>query len=144
MDRLSAKELYYKVLSRVDGFFSKLLFGIRSWFFDEEYYSIDSSTFNKLLERWRNILKNLHYVADKWDCDDYAEYFASVMKLWSKTNGCGMALGILCEGDTCGGHAWNICLVGNEVIEVEPQVGQLVTELEKTYNIKYKLKAVLW
>ena len=144
MKVLSAKELYYRVANRVDGLFSKLLFGIRSWFFDEEYYSIDSSMFNKLLERWRNILKNLHYVVDKWDCDDYAEYFASVMKSWSKTNGCGVATGILCEGKICERHAWGICLVDGEIVEVEPQLGKPVTELEKTYNIKYKLKAVIW
>lgn len=163
---ISMEQLAAMCEDQVDGFWAKLLFGIRSGFFDAWYYPVEEDEMDNLLYAWRtNVLPRLHYVVDKWDCDDFSEYFASLIKLWSKTNCCGMAIGVVETSKGEFGHAWNICLVqhGNtyNLAWIEPQLGifippsRTITITEKPITvrgrhsvvretIRYRLLAVIW
>ena len=132
-ERIHVTQLAAMVSKRVEGWLNKLLFGFRSWFFDEWYYPIKITDLYRHLEVWRSVvLPNLKYRYDVWDCDDFAEFFASWFKLRTKTNCAGMALGkVVTEAGTFG-HAWNIVLVrvghGVELREIEPQLGTVIGE----------------
>lgn len=153
-------------LQHVDGIIPKILFGLRSWFFDVRYKPIPRDTFAYYLDIWkRKILPNLHYRYDYWDCDDFAEFFASWMKLMTGTNGVGMSIGVVKTPQGVYRHAWNGALVMKDNIElvfVEPQTGDIVfmnTPLVPSAGVKtlgrtiiangkdewkYKLRAVIW
>ncbi len=111
----------------VKGWLRKLVFYIKSCFFDTRYKCITIDELEQLLKIWReNILPKLRYQLDFWDCDDFAMYFASWLKLKTKTNCGGMVIGVL-NGF---GHAWTPVLVKNyddvDVMFVEPQLGRIV------------------
>ena len=139
MNPVEVDTLYDMVYKYVKGFWSKLFFNRKSWFFDTLYYPIEYNTFKQLLEEYKKPLSGLSYKYEVFDCDDFAEFFAVWMKLRTGTNGCGVALGTY----NGGGHAWNVCLVNdgkaNKVVFVEPQSGE-----EISVNGNYKLKAVIW
>ena len=139
MNPVEVDTLYDMVFEYVKGFWSKLFFNIKSWFFDTQYYPIPYDTFKQLLEEYKKALSGLSYKYEVFDCDDFAEFFAVWVKLRTNTNGCGIALGVY-NGY---GHAWNVCLVSYndkpKIVFVEPQSGE-----EISVNGNYKLKAVIW
>jgi len=129
----------------VKGIIAKLLFYLRSWFFDVRYKAIPRSELDNLLAVWkRSVLPSLKYISDLFDCDDYAEYMAVWLKMKTKTNGAGVALGSVEKGWASYGHAWVVAVVkdGSKIaIEfIEPQTGEYVT---KDIGKSYKLEAVI-
>jgi len=163
--RIPFWKLAEMVASLVDGWWNRLLFGLRSWFMDEYYYPIDLDQFCNILQVWREkILPKLKYRYDTWDCDDFAEYFASWAKLMTKTNAIGMGIGILDLGYAKGWHAWNLVLLrdGKHVYVdmVEPQLGTFVPKPPAKHTLSdwirtgrgrtvkgeavYKLRYAIW
>jgi len=158
-------KLIAMVRQRVKGFWNRLFFVQRSWFVDEYYHPVPGSVFSDYRDLWRrNILPKLRYRYEIWDCDDFAEYFASWMKLATKTNGIGIAIGYVKTPQGKFGHAWNIALVKYkdevEIVEVEPQLGSIVgissrrpvsgevvaarRNIVRTDTSTYELLAVIW
>jgi len=157
----------YEVSRLVDGIVDKLLFALRSWFFDSAYVPVTTDAFNDVLERWRrNILPRLRYRYEIFDCDDFARYFASWAGLKTGTNAFGIAIGIVETPSGSYGHAWNVVLVGSSggqilVTMVEPQLGAVIPVATKVLDVRepivvrrrrsignatvrYRLKAVVW
>jgi len=133
--------------------FKRIFFIMRSWILDATYYTISIDELLSALEVWRTeVLSNLHYVQEVFDCDDFADYFKVwIQKYFSQkgklVNCVGRAYGYLYHGDELlGGHAWNIVLVNNgssiDAVFVEPQIGEIIGS-ESPDGYKYKLMAVI-
>lgn len=102
---------------------------------DEMYVELPRSQLQEVLDRWRReVLPVLPpYKHDLWDCDDYATTF----KAWFSRyygNGVGIAFGKDEHGRP---HAWNLVLTDEGIVDVEPQLGAVVTGL-------YKLRWSRW
>jgi len=132
-----------------------IMFATRSWIFDTEYIPVDEQVLNEALAKWKNeVLSNLVYKPEIWDCDDYASLFKAwlqkylVFEKQLRINAVGIALGRVYDkktGELLGGHAWNIVLVnkpvGFDVKFVEPQVGIVFDHDTDTWE--YELMAVI-
>jgi len=134
----------------------RVLFFMRSWFFDLEYISVDKGVLDEFLEYWRKeILPKLHAVPEVFDCDDFARYFVFKLREYVKEkygvdyNGNGEAIGnVYSGGSLLGGHAWVIALVDTvdevgKVVFVEPQLGEYLVNMESSDGWKYELQAVI-
>jgi len=133
----------------------RILFTLRSWFYDMVYHGVKSDLFVRLLEEWRrDVLPRLHYEVDTFDCDDYAMYFSTWAKMRAreegvKANGFGVAIGTVCVQDSCGGHAWSIAIVDDHIVFIEPQLAEILIfdRNEKVFKAsdkaKYWLQAVI-
>ena len=154
------KRLYDIISQQYSGIWKwimRILFWLRSWFFDLEYKGIPKDKIEELLDYWKTyILPVLHYEIDVFDCDDYAmEFVAFVKKKLAldhgiKVNGVGIAIGTVCLSDgTCGKHAWNLAIIDNDIKFIEPQLGEILEwdSNEKVFKasdkIKYWLEAVI-
>lgn len=136
--------------------FRRLMFFMRSWFFDVMYYSVNVDDLIDALSYWRKyVLENIEYLPEVFDCDDFATYFKVWLQSWIyaskgiRVNGVGIALGVVYkDGRLLGGHAWNIVLVDNGgrqyVLFVEPQLGEIITSNNiSSDGWKYELQAVI-
>lgn len=146
-DSLSSKFLWI---------FRRVLFFLRSWFMDLEYNTMSEELLAQLLNEWKNnVLPNLHYSGECFDCDDYARYFQVWLKQKAEEaglacfNGVGLALGVLYtpDGEVAGGHAWNIVLAHDsqgqaKLYYVEPQLGEIV-DGQASDGFQYELMAVI-
>jgi len=134
----------------------RVLFFMRSWFFDLFYYSISIDDLMEALKDWKNeVLDIIEYLPEVFDCDDFAVYFKSWLQSWARAkkckafNGVGIAIGMLFKDyQPVGGHAWNIVLVhsGSRVyiVYVEPQLGEIIPESNiSSDGYEYYLQAVI-
>jgi len=125
------------------------MFAVRSWFFDITYYAISYDKLLELLEKWKNdVLANLKYKPEIFDCDDFANYFKVWMTKETGVNCTGEALGLVYkDGRLLGGHAWNIVIVHKhgviDVLFVEPQLGEIIENQKTSDGWEYYLLAVL-
>ena len=143
------------LLSKILWIFRRIMFFARSWFFDIFYYSIKLEDLEDALEDWKEqILDDISYLPEVFDCDDFAQLFKIWLMEWAKDNlnehinGVGLALGIVSkEGRILGGHAWNIVLVdtdeGTKIVYVEPQLGEIIEGDTSSDGFTYTLQAVI-
>jgi len=135
--------------------FKKMFYYVKTWYFDITYIPIPQSILNELLNEWKNnVLPGSKYIAEIWDCDDFASYFKGwfqrklVFDRQLKLNGVGIALGTVYDsrGNELGGHAWNILVVekdgGADVVFLEPQTGEIFEDTSSK-GYKYELEAVI-
>jgi len=143
--------------SRLMYIFRRILFMMRSWFFDVEYRSVPRQWIEEFLEYWKkNILPNLHYEAEFFDCDDFArwfifklrEYIHNKYSIWY--NGNGETLGVVYHnGELLGGHAWVLVVDDTEeeigrIDFVEPQIGEFLDDnLNSSDGWHYEIQAVI-
>ena len=144
------------LLSKILWVLRRIMFFMRSWFFDLQYYSIKLEDLKEALNTWREyVLDNIQYFPEVFDCDDFAIYF----KVWLQSymheekhkpfNGIGIALGnVFKDGELLGGHAWNIVLADiagvNCILFVEPQLGELLSiTMRSSDGYEYVLQAVI-
>jgi len=144
------------LLSKILWVFRRLLFFMRSWFFDIFYYSIKLEDLEDALEDWKTqVLDDISYLPEVFDCDDFAQLFKIWLMQWAKNNlnqhinGVGLALGVVSkEGRILGGHAWNIVLVstdeGMKLVYVEPQLGEIIEGDTSSDGFTYTLQAVIF
>ncbi|RLG72675.1 MAG: hypothetical protein DRO23_10090 [Thermoprotei archaeon] len=137
-------------LGKVEGFWSKLFFAVKSWFFDEYYVPVSEGELTDIVTKWKQtLLPKLVYTPETFDCDDFASYF----KAWA-TKKAGKNAFAICLGEVFfkggkGYHAWNGVLVVSakekelKILYVEPQTAEI---FEKTSvdGWTYKLKAVVY
>jgi|GEM_PF-6056119 len=135
----------------------RVLFMVRSWFFDLEYYTVKKEWLDEFLEYWRNnILQNLHGQPEVFDCDDFSRWFIFKLReyihnkygVWYNANG--EALGILYKDyQILGGHAWVVVVVDTsdepaKVMFIEPQIGEYLNDdMTTSDGYMYKLQAVI-
>jgi len=143
------------LISKILWILRRVLFFMRSWFFDLFYYSISIEDLQEALEDWKNeVLDVIEYLPEVFDCDDFAVYFKSWLQSWARAkkrkafNGVGIALGqVYKDGRLLGGHAWNIVLVhsGSRVyiVYVEPQIGEIILGNISSDGYEYYLQAVI-
>jgi len=138
-------EVMMLVQAKVKGWINKLLFFLRSWFFDVEYEPFDENELKGYLNEWiEKELPKLAYTKERFDCDDFAGYFKYWLIKRSGKNGVGRAIGkVYCDGEFIGYHAWNlVILTSGVVVYVEPQTGDMFYG-ETLYNWRYELQSVL-
>jgi len=137
-----------------------ILFSIRSWFFDLEYYPISEEELQSLLREFKDWLREhgLHYENEVFDCEDFALAFKVFVTVRKKTNAVGLALGLLKttkvydldseeehEEQVLGGHGWNIVLLNDgSLVYVEPQTCEYFYGDESPDGFIYELLAVVW
>jgi len=106
---------------------------------DRQYYSIPLAKWKEIIDvDWTNHKK---YIVDRFDCDNFAFYFASSMAMQFGLNTCGVAYGKM--GDE--GHAFNVIYATDGIKILEPQTddwvdytgGNSVTLRGKTYSINW-------
>ena len=136
-------DIYIKQFHSIEKIWKAVNFTSNQFITDEYYDPFMQSQLNEYLDNWnRNELPNLHYVYDVYDCDDFSFEFDIGMKRYFRSkyniikNGVGFAWGLLCYGNSCGGHAWNIVLLGDGgygldrygfgVVFIEPQTGEVL------------------
>lgn len=134
---------------------ARVLFAMRSWFFDLIYNSMPEWMLDEALARWREeVLPGLPYQGEYTDCDDFAARFNVWLRDYARGNGIpafngvGMAIGYLeKDGAVLGGHAWNVVLVtgeaGTDLVFVEPQTGERVEGGVSPDGYRYRLLAVI-
>jgi len=142
-------------ISKLLWIFRRIIFFARSWFFDIFYYSIKLEDLEDALEDWKTqVLDDISYLPEVFDCDDFAQLFKIWLMEWAKDNlnqhinGVGLALGIVSkDGKVLGGHAWNIVLVstdeGMKLVYVEPQLGEIIEGDTSSDGFTYTLQAVI-
>jgi len=138
-------EVMMLVQAKVKGWINKLLFFLRSWFFDVEYEPFDENELKEYLKEWvEKELPKLAYAKEKFDCDDFAGYFKYWLIKKSGKNGVGRAIGkVYCDGEFVGYHAWNlVVLTSGAIAYIESQTGDMFYG-ETLYNWRYELQAVL-
>jgi len=143
------------LLSKFLWVFRRLMFFLRSWFFDITYYGISLGELEEALEAWkREVLDHLQYVSEVFDCDDFAVYFKSWLQKYIRErydkliNGVGIALGMVYKDyQLLGGHAWNIVVIEEPGIKsiafIEPQTAEIITGSKTEDGFEYMLQAVI-
>lgn len=125
-----------------------ILFGIRSWFFDINYKELTKEQLFNLLKDFKKYLEQygLHYENEYFDCDDFAVALKNFAVVNYKTNGVGIALGILKkDGEVLGGHAWNIAILDNgDIVYIEPQTCEHFYSNKSPDGFEYELLVVVW
>jgi len=125
-----------------------ILFAARSWFFDINYRELAKEQLWRMLEDFRRYLEQygLHYENEYFDCDDFAVAFKNFAVVHYKTNGVGIALGILRkDGKVLGGHAWNVAVLDNgDIVYIEPQTCEYFYSNKSSDGFEYELLAVVW
>lgn len=140
--RVKATVLYSLTTRYIRGFWDRLFFGVKSWFFDSEYELFTEEEFWTILRQWRKeVLPELEYTREVLDCDDFAELFKVYFKKEAGKNAVGVAIGKydISSDRSFVNHAWNIVYLRDyRVYFVEPQNGHIVND-----DRRYRLKAVL-
>jgi hypothetical protein len=134
-------------MEHIDGIIKKLLFFIRSWFYDGTYVTISEDKLKKLVNDYITFIleSRLKYIEDVFDCDDFAEMLKCFSKL-ENGNSIGVAIGSLYYGDKyIGEHAWNIAILDDKKIKcIEPQTGEIFDCKKTNDGFVYDLKYVIW
>jgi len=151
------KDQYGNTLSsKLLWIFRRLMFMLRSWFFDLQYYTIEVDDLLEALGKWKDeVLEQIQYLPEIHDCDDFALYF----KVWLQSyllrelgkpfNGVGVAIGsVFRDGELLGGHAWNFVVVQNGdniyILFIEPQLGEIIPSNNiSSDGFEYVLQAVI-
>ena len=145
------QRLWFMVLMRAWGLKGKIMHILKSWLMDVEYKVIPYDELVELVYEFIHWLheKNLHYIKEYFDCDDFATAFKSFMAV----NGynVGVAIGELHhhEYGFLGYHAWNIAVtdyMGQEkLVFIEPQTGDIFfTNISRIDKFIYRLLVVIW
>jgi len=143
---LFVRQFHEKILT-----WSRLGFAINSFIVDECYYPITKSQLDEFLEYWRsNVLPDLHYRIDVYDCDDFAMHMkVKAMEYFEyQYNSFGFAWGYLCYEGICVGHAWHLFVLkdygyglekyGFGIVFVEPQTGDELVLIEKNGYVEIR------
>ena len=86
-------EVASMLLKYVHGWWKKLLFGFRSHFYDFKYYPCTEDQLETFLKFWRReVLPELCYTPEKFDCDDFAFLFKALLVKHTGVN-CAMLCG---------------------------------------------------
>jgi len=126
--KMFVDEVIALLYARVKGVLNKILFSIRSWFFDVEYVPFTKEEIRKYLKEWvEKELPKLVYTSERFDCDDFAGYFKYWLIRKSGKNGVGRAIGkVYYDSEFLGYHAWNFVVLEDGVVAyIEPQTGDL-------------------
>ncbi|MEM4866020.1 MAG: lectin MOA-related protein [Acidilobaceae archaeon] len=114
--------------------YDKLFFVYRSQLYDEYYNPASLEELKTFLSYWSyDVLPQLAYTPEAFDCDDFAFLFKALMVKYTRKNCCFFVVGRLYKGgELLGGHAFNaVVAVGREVLFVEPQIGERLTAVDK-------------
>ena len=144
-------EVYIRQFHEKPDSWSNLLFLINSFITDEYYYPITKQEMDDFLSHWvNNVLPNLHYALDIFDCDDFAMHMKVIASQYFgyECNGFGFVWGFLCYEGVCVGHAWHLFVLkdygyglekyGFGIAMVEPQTGDELMFVEKNGYLKIK------
>jgi len=144
------------LLNKILWIFRRVIFLMRSWFFDIQYYTIDVDDLLDALSKWKEeILNNISYLPEIFDCDDFAMYFKTWLQGYIQQekdtpfNGVGVAIGqVFRDGELLGGHAWNFVVVQNGdniyILFIEPQLGEIIPSNNiSSDGYEYVLQAVI-
>jgi len=111
---------------------------IKSWLWDSKFYTFS-------LDDWKKVVTNdftdrLKYLAETFDCEDFAKLFSSVMNVVFGVNACGIALGATIRKDTneLGYHAYNAIPLDNTLYIFEPQ-GNIFKEASKETDMEWAI-----
>lgn len=114
-------------------------------FRDNEYNSISKDHYKIIKRSWEKYLfeKNIQYIFEAFDCDNYSNAFKSFVELYNLTWGCNIAVGkvvvhnknefAFIAGEENAFHMLNIIYIDNEFFIVEPQ-NSISVELSKYPN----------
>jgi len=143
-----APQVVLTLLRYVKGWWAKLLFGIRSHFYDLKYYPCMEDQLETFLKYWRReVLPELAYTPERFDCEDFAFLFKALLVKHTGANCAFLAGGGVYEnGELLGLHGYNCVLLPNRIVFVEPQIGEILEDRDgKIYandiNWEYRL---LW
>ena len=151
--------------SKLDYLMAYFVFDKKSTFYDTYYVTIPESTLRQGLETWRKeILPQMKYKRNIFDCDDFASYFRIFLKSYANADGfvrftarwptpganaIGIAIGQLIDLPTGSRsmHAWNIIVVNDTtynpyIVMVEPQLGEPIHYIKARRKVKDKIKTV--
>jgi len=98
-------------------------------FFDENYLVMPKEFWQLVCSE--DLIKYIMYIADLFDCDDYAKLFSALIAAFFLVNTAGIAYGRVYDqnGNLLGLHAFNVVPVldGNAIVwyVIEPQTGQM-------------------
>jgi len=125
----------------------------KSWYFDSYYTAlpvgVNYKQFSTILQFWRDILSQLIYTPETFDCDNFAFLLSSLIA-GCGYNCCGVVIGELYYQDQfLGYHAWNIFLFINDqgvfkVMEFEPQTAEILINHQSTDGFRYVGRWVFW
>lgn len=134
---------------RLSTILNKMLFGVKSIFFDIMYKTLNDTDIIKLLDDYRRVIEEnkLSYEFEYFDCDDFALLFKAFASMKYRTNGVGLAIGLVKLPDgSIGGHAWNIAVRSDlTIVHIEPQTcevlkrvnGRVISEDGFEYMLQY-------
>lgn len=144
---LRAEEVL-SLVGRYVKWYYKLALACRSQLYDEYYDPASREELRTFLSYWSyDVLPQLVYTHETFDCDDFAFLFKALMVKYTRKNCCFFVVGRLYkDGELLGGHAFNaVAIVDREVLFVEPQIGEVLTAVDKrlrsTDGYEYE---VLW
>lgn len=114
-------------------------------FRDNEYNSISKDHYKIIKRSWEKYLfeKDIQYIYEAFDCDNYSNAFKSFVELYNQTWGCNIAVGkvvvhnkkefAFIAGEQNTFHMLNIIYIDNDFFIVEPQ-NSISVELSKYPN----------
>jgi len=122
----------WEVLSLVGRYvkwYHKWTFVLRSQLYDAYYNPASNDELQSFLSYWSSeVLPQLAYSPDSFDCDDYAFLFKALMVRYTNKNCCFFVVGqVYKDGSYLGLHAFNAVLVGRGVAFVEPMTGEVLS-----------------
>jgi len=127
-----APQVVLTLLRYVKGWWAKLLFGIRSHFYDLKYYPCTEDQLETFLKYWRReVLPELAYTPERFDCEDFAFLFKALLVKHTGAN-CGFfSGGAIFEDDSyLGNHGYICVLLPSRVVFVEPQIGEILEDCD--------------
>lgn len=120
-EKFNIKQVNY---TNIDNLCKKL--NLTPWFWDRIYHYVDINSMKKIMRK--DLTDRLKYYSEKFDCDQYATLFASIVNVMFGINCVGIALGAVLDKNTknlIGYHAWNLIITeeSNQVClySYEPQ-----------------------
>lgn len=114
--------------------YNKFALAYRSQLYDQFYNPATTSELKTFLSYWSSdVLPQLCYTAEAFDCDDFAFLFKALMVKYTKKNCCFFVVGRLYkDGELLGGHAFNAVLTADgDVVFVEPQIAEALSVVGK-------------
>lgn len=115
-----------KTSGDISALFKKYLPGIPINHLDNNYYTVPISQWKQMIEvDWTETKK---WVEDKFDCDNFANYFSANMAMFYEINSVGRVYGKYYKGTQqfVDYHYWNVIITSdNEVYFFEPISGKL-------------------
>ena len=121
------------------------------WTWDSNYYYFRFEDFKAV--KTKDLIDRIKWLADKFDCDNIASLFSSLMVVIFGCNSVGVALGAVIDKDTnrvMGYHAYNcLPLKVNDKVELylfEPQTDYLAKAFKITDMdwARYRTDFVIW